>query len=444
MIEWALAGHPRRLVDPGCGSGRFVGSALRRQRDLNVVAIDVDPVATLITRALVAELKAPMAEVLNDDFTRIDLPAIDGTTAWVGNPPYVRHHELDPKAKLAAAEIAGRLGHRLSGLAGLHVHFFLSAVRQAKKGDALCYVTSAEWLDIGYGAILRHLYVDGLGGHSLTLLDPASMPFGDAMTTALIACAKIGSPSETIRLRRVQTAADLGRLDEGNPLEREQLASKDRWSGLFTSQRPDELDGGVTLGSLARVSRGIATGCNRYFVLAKDRAKELGLIQWCRPVISEAREIFECGGVVRDAPERKVLLCLPPGIDRSAHPAVDAYLASGELGQDGERPVSARHLCAHRRPWYSMGAPHPAPIVASYMARQAPRFAENPDGLLHVNIAHGLYPRRKMNQSDILRLTTLLNDRRDRFVGLGRTYQGGLEKFEPREMEALSIPWRPD
>jgi hypothetical protein len=73
------------------------------------------------------------------------------------------------------------------------------------------------------------------------------------------------------------------------------------------------------------------------------------------------------------------------------------------------------------------------------MARRAPVFALNPDGLVLVNIAHGLHPRSDMTQAALRELTRSLNRQRDAFRGSGRTYQGGLEKYEPREMERLLI-----
>ena len=74
------------------------------------------------------------------------------------------------------------------------------------------------------------------------------------------------------------------------------------------------------------------------------------------------------------------------------------------------------------------------------MARQAPRFALNPDGLAIVNVAHGIYPRSALSGHQLEALVAALNQARESFRGNGRTYHGGLEKFEPREMEALQIP----
>ncbi|HXM55450.1 MAG TPA: hypothetical protein VOB72_08670, partial [Candidatus Dormibacteraeota bacterium] len=263
--------------------------------------------------------------------------------------------------------------------------------------------------------------------------------------TALIACARIGDPTPAVWLRRVAPGAELGALDGGRPLPRAELAAAGRWSRLFRPAGAGALSRPqVRLGSLARVSRGIATGANRFFVMTRERAAELGIGAWCRPVVTDAREILDAAGVVRDTPDRRVLLCLPADLDRHRHPAVDAYLRTGETAQDGGHPVSAGYLCAHRRPWFALGDPRPAPILASYMARQPPRFARNPDGLLHLNIAHGLYPRRAMSAGDIERLAGRLDAGRDGFAGQGRTYQGGLEKFEPREMEALLVGWDVD
>jgi hypothetical protein len=107
---------------------------------------------------------------------------------------------------------------------------------------------------------------------------------------------------------------------------------------------------------------------------------------------------------------------------------------------DGHAPVAERYLPSHRRPWWYLGKPANPPVVVSYMARRAPVFALNPDGLALINVAHGLYPRNVTNPTRLAALVAYLNEMRDGFRGSGRTYHGGLEKFEPREVEALPIP----
>lgn len=72
------------------------------------------------------------------------------------------------------------------------------------------------------------------------------------------------------------------------------------------------------------------------------------------------------------------------------------------------------------------------------MARRAPAFVRNLADARHINIAHGLYPRDPLPSSTLDQLAHFLNSA----VSLeeGRTYAGGLTKFEPREMERILVP----
>jgi hypothetical protein len=72
------------------------------------------------------------------------------------------------------------------------------------------------------------------------------------------------------------------------------------------------------------------------------------------------------------------------------------------------------------------------------MARRPPQFTLNACHARHINIAHGLYPRAAMPPVALTRLVTWLN--KNIQTGSGRTYSGGLTKFEPKEIERLRIP----
>jgi hypothetical protein len=278
------------------------------------------------------------------------------------------------------------------------------------------------------------LFTNGLGGRALDLVDPRAVPFADAMTTALITCFEVGQDRSTVAIRLVSEPSELRALEGGRQLALAELAASSRWSPLFREGSGNH-ETAHTLGRIARVHRGFVTGANDFFILTREGATALGIERWCRPAITRAAEILESDGILRDSPARRLVLDLPADLDRASDPALDAYLSEGEL-----RGLPNRYIPAHRRPWWRIGIGVAAPIVASYMARQAPRFALNPDGLALLNIGHGVFPTATLRDDELAALVAALNSARSTFGGFGRTYHGGLEKFEPREMEALLLP----
>ena len=72
------------------------------------------------------------------------------------------------------------------------------------------------------------------------------------------------------------------------------------------------------------------------------------------------------------------------------------------------------------------------------MARRPPAFVQNEVDARHINIAHGLYPRQGFSKATLRKLISYLSTRVS--VNLGRTYAGGLTKFEPGEIERIPVP----
>ena len=100
--------------------------------------------------------------------------------------------------------------------------------------------------------------------------------------------------------------------------------------------------------------------------------------------------------------------------------------------------ADASYVAKNRRAWWAVSLREPAPILCTYMARRPPAFVRNPRGARHLNIAHGLYPRAPLPDATLDALAAWLQ-RNVRTSG-GRTYAGGLTKFEPREIERILVP----
>jgi hypothetical protein len=315
----------------------------------------------------------------------------------------------------------------------LHAHFYLATALLARPGDRGAFVTAAEWLDVNYGALVRELLLGSLGGQAVHLLEPAAKVFPDADTTAAIACFEVGTRAKTVRLRRVASIGDLADLAGGRSVRRERLEAASRWTPLTRAgSRPER--GLVELGELCRVHRGQVTGANRVWI-ADATAAELPRSVLFRS-ITRAKELFSAGAVLSRDGHLKHVIDLPINLDvfdKNERRLIERFLEKARrLGAD------QGFIARHRRAWWSVGLREPAPILATYMARRSPAFVRNLAGARHLNIAHGLYPREPLSERVLDALASYLT--RTARVSAGRTYAGGLTKFEPREMERLLVP----
>lgn len=436
MADWAARQKtvPVRVVDPGAGSGRFVAAAAVRFPDAALVAVESDPLAVLMLRANAALGGfAGRLTVVAGDYRALELPAVAGPTLFLGNPPYVRHHELGEVWKRWFAEAAAAEGMRASKLAGLHVHFFLKTLLLGREGDFGAFITSSEWLDVNYGALLRRLLAERLGGTALHVLDPAVAAFPDAITTAAITCFAIGRRPATFRVRAVESRAELNGLTAGRAVPWDAMRAAPRWS-VMVRPGPRPPAGHIELGELFRVHRGQVTGANAVWIAGPQAA---GIPdRFLAPTVTRARELIAAGAALEDAGPLKRVVDLP--IDLGQVPARHRAAVERFLAWARACRADAGYVARNRRAWWAVGLREPAPIVCTYMARRPPAFVRNLCGARLLNIAHGLYPREPLGDADLDRLIAWLrvNVRLD----AGRAYAGGLTKFEPREVERIAIP----
>ena len=435
MLRWASDhGTPTRVVDPGAGSGRYLLAAGRRFPEAELHGSDVDPLATLMLRAnLAAAGLAGRARIHLGDYRALALPEAEGPTLFIGNPPYVRHHQIAPEWKAWLLQTARRHGLHASALAGLHVHFFLATAEYGRRGDFGAFITSSEWLDVNYGALVRRLLLDELGGQSLHVLAPEAQPFSDATTTGAITCFRIGDTVPAMKVRRVESVSDLGRLAKGRSVSRQRLAETNRWS-VLTHVTPALPEGHVELGELCRVHRGTVTGANAVWV-RRDAHPDLPE-RVLFPSITRARELFGAGARLGSLDALRRVVDLP--VDLDVFDAAERRQIDRFLREARARGVPEGYIASNRRAWWSVGLRAAAPILATYMARRPPAFVRNDAGARHINIAHGLYPREEMTDAVLDRLADHL--RAAVTLAQGRTYAGGLVKFEPREMERIPVP----
>jgi adenine-specific DNA-methyltransferase len=435
MFELAIRlGSPQEVVDPGAGSARFLTYAAKIFPNARLIAIESDPVAALLARAnLQIAGCSKRSDVIVSDYRNVHLPPIKGQRLFVGNPPYIRHHLIERTWKNWLSAKSVELGLPATQLAGLHAYFFLATALIAKEGDIGVFITAAEWLEVNYGKLLRSLFLARLGGSSIHIIEPALRPFRDANTTAAVTTFLIGSTPAKIYVDRVRKLSELSSSSNGRWLNRERLQTECRWTHLTRSaSRPRS--GFIELGEVCRVHRGAVTGANKIWI---DGPHSRGLpSSVLYPAITRAKELFNSGLELNDLSQLRRVIDIPA--DLSLFNGEE--LRSVELFLRDAKKMGATdsYIANNRKAWWSVGLREPPPILATYMARRPPAFVRNFAAARYLNIAHGLYPRAPMSEAVMTSLVNYLATNTK--TAQGRTYAGGLTKFEPREMERLHIP----
>jgi hypothetical protein len=176
------------------------------------------------------------------------------------------------------------------------------------------------------------------------------------------------------------------------------------------------------------------TGANKVWISGEHTSELPERVLF--PSVTKARELIAAGKVLDHSSHLRKVVDLPENLDAfdgEDRRAINRFL---KLAQKGG--ADKGYIASHRRAWWSVGLRKAAPILATYMARRPPAFVRNLADARHINIAHGLYPRESLSEAQLRTLVDYLSV--EISVIDGRTYAGGLTKFEPGEMERLFVP----
>ena len=201
-IDWNTA----RVLDPACGGGAFLSAVARRMLEATgeaqvtlesiterVLGIEVDPFAAWMSRVF---LEITLSDVRTRDTARLDHVVLvcdaltqpadkDSFDLVIGNPPYGR--VTLPK------EVRRVYRRSLYGHANLYGLFTDLALRYARTGGIIAYVTPTSFLSGMYFKALRGLLGRQAPPVSVDFVDARKGVFADVLQETLLATYRRGN-----------------------------------------------------------------------------------------------------------------------------------------------------------------------------------------------------------------------------------------------------------
>lgn len=462
MTCWLLGKKTQRLTDVGCGAGNFLLASRDISPQTALCGIDVSPLLLNVTLAAHytrahSFLDAPTLR--QADF--LDENVLAHSDAAICNPPYTRHHDIDPQRKdKLQNSLKAHFHLDIPRQGTLAFYFLLKLIAELPTGARAAVIVPMQVLDARYGKTAKRILASQTQLVAMIHFSPQLNAFHQVDVGATILFFEKGyARGNTFRhltlnvIPKAQQALELiqsqaqGEIQIGAVTTRAQddLLDTPKWFSFTAnrSQEPLSQNGIVVpLKHLARVVRGIATGANDFFTLTDAQVAELQLHAYVVRTIHRNREIQDLHldenqwQQLAKAGKRVWLLYLN-GENSIEHPALVRYLAQGEkLG------YPARSLIQTRRVWYAMEKREIPPIFFTILTRGNPRFILNQANVRPLNMFSLVYPNAAVLRAQAVdELWALLNSQFSlaRLHSVSRTYGGNTLKVEPRELDNLPV-----
>lgn len=446
MAKWIMGGNRKtqKILDPSVGLGVFVRAILEdvSATDCEIKGYDIDPCIlskceeAFSNAGLDKNIKLICKDYMFNDWNN----KYDGI---ICNPPYFKFQDYHTKDD-ALQEFQIRLGMNLSGFTNIYALFLLKSVSQLNFNGRCAYIIPSEFLNSDYGKLVKEYLIRLKSLRYIVIFDFKSNVFDDALTTSSIFLFANDNEKDGIDFISISSEEELKEISNqlsfypkvslpSKNVKFSEIKSSVKWRSYYQKVNANSYHGLVPFSTYAKVSRGIATGANDYFLFSLDKAKQFDIpFDYLEPVISKAIQVtgyfFTKDDFSRLESANKDVFLL--NIKDTKCSAVNDYIALGE-----KLEIHKKHLTSHRNPWYSTENRLASPIWVSVFSRGGLRFIRNECECKNLTTFHCVYINMLAHEKLDLLFSYLLSDvSREIFSDNRREYGGGLEKFEPNDL----------
>lgn len=435
MVHWVLQSKKKTLYDPAFGLGAFF-SAVSNVQGLNFTGSELD---RAILRFWQRRVNGCCVHITNEDYL---LSWGKSCTNIVCNPPYMRFQKFLNRDAVSNAFV-NNLNIRLSGYTNTASAFLLKSLSELDGSGRLAYIMPLEFLNTGYGTIVKKRLVED--GHLVSIinLECEKEAFPDSTTSVGIILYDASQYYPQVDFRTVSSIDSLKNTLETDPVHRVSLNCldpKSKWLQYFQQEslsiNPQMT---VPLKYYGCFIRGIATGANKFFALKPSEVEKLGLTtREVLPCVTRSSQIQQLifqredydALVNADSP----VLLFSPTIYHSK--GAETYIRQGE--QEG---YNTRFLTRTKNPWYRTEKRNPSPLLLGVFSRGGYKVIRNRSGALNLTCFHGfesnIFGERYIDHLFIY----LMSSTGRKILSLSkRRYGDALDKFEPNDLNNASVP----
>lgn len=446
MASWVIGKRKNiTLLDPAMGLGVLLRAAYQIENSVKMIGYDIDACILEKAQTIFSQYNLnltikPENYLYNDWDNQYD--------GIICNPPYFKFQEFKDKNK-ALKEFIYQKNIKLSGFSNIYTLFLIKSLYQLKEQGRAAYLIPTEFFNADYGVKVKEILLKHKQLRYIINFDVKTPIFETALTTSSLLLLANDGQRTNINFINVNTSQKLLGLKKdlvnypnctvnGNTLNYSQMNPKIKWRIYFNKYTKKQYKNLVPFSNYAQVVRGIATGANDYFTFNKTKQKEFKIKdQYLLPCISKANQvtqnIFTQTHFKQLNEQQKNIFLFNAKSAKDRY--VQEYLDYGE-----SLNIHKRYLTRHRNPWYLVENRPPSPIWVGVFNRNGLKFVKNEANIRTLTAFHCIYVNLLIQDKIDLFFAYLLTDvAHELFRENRREYGGGLEKFEPNDLNQSPV-----
>lgn len=459
MCSWGIELETQKVLEPSCGDGNFVESAILRFQALGITGENlkgrIKGVELLEEESLKAKVRAAYLglnsnTIVNSDFfqfleengnTRFDLV--------IGNPPFIRYQNFPEEHRKLAIKRMQELGLNPNKLTNIWVPFLVISASLLNENGKLGMVIPAELFQVKYAAETRVFLSNFF--ERITIVTFKKLVFDNIQQeVVLLLCEKHVQGGKGIRVIECENLDELDQLDfyaihesTVKPIDH----TTEKWTKYFLSEEEINLlrrlkqdHRVITCGDIMEVDVGLVTGRNEFFMLKEEQVKNWNLEDYTIPVVSKSNQLkgitfSEIDFAGNSSAQNSIHLFIPPNQDFDDLPEVcQKYIRYGE-----EQGFNLGYKTKIRKRWYITPSLWVPDAFALRQVGDYPKLVLNETGASSTDTIHRVRFIGEVNRAMVA--CSFINSLSFAFSEItGRSYGGGVMTFEPTEIEEIQIP----